>query len=211
MALSYARSHVSVAARLSAGRLKLARHGLLLVSGLVGDDPVGKRVRRAALVALGARVDPSSDVHGGSYFGNPAKLTIGARVFINRGCYFDLDGSVDLENDVVIGHGVTIVTAVHELGPSDRRAGPVSTVPVRVMRGVWIGANATVLPGVTIGPGAVVAACATVTRDVAANELVAGTPATFVRSLDLAARYQPPNRPEFGPGHDHVAVGSQHR
>ena len=183
MASSYARTHASVPARLSAGRLKLTRHVLTLLSSLVGDDPAGKRVRRAVLRAMGATIDPSSDMHGGSFLGNPANLTIGARVFVNRGCYFDLDTAIVLEDDVVIGHGVTIITAAHEIGPTERRAGPISPRSVRVMAGAWVGANATLMPGVTIGRGAVIAACATVTKDVAGNELVAGTPAAFVRSL----------------------------
>jgi acetyltransferase-like isoleucine patch superfamily enzyme len=133
--------------------------------------------------SLGATVHPTSIVHGGSFFGNLPNLTLGARVFINRRCYFDLDAPIEIETDVVIGHGVSIITAHHLLGPSSRRAGSVDARPVHLRRGAWIGANSTILPGVTVGEGAVVAAGAVVTKDVAPNTVVGGVPATVIKVL----------------------------
>ncbi|GEL24518.1 hypothetical protein PSU4_34720 [Pseudonocardia sulfidoxydans NBRC 16205] len=182
---------VSAAVRSTARRV--VTHLVNSASDVVGDDILGRWVRRRVLCAAGATIPASSSFHGGTHFSRPAHLRVGEGCFVNRRCYFDLDGVVTLEDDVVIGHGVTIVTSTHELGPSTRRAGAVTPRPVTVRRGAWLGANATVLPGVTVGAGAVVAAGAVVTDDVTPDTLVAGVPARAVRRLappgaDAAAR-----------------------
>ena len=169
------------------GTIKVLGHALRVITNAVGDDPIGKRVRRWALVLFGASMGADCHLHGGSFFGDPRRLQLGDRVFVNRDCYLDLDAPVVIGDDVVIGHRVSIVTAGHEIGPHERRAGSLRSRSVRIMDGVWIGANATILPGVTIGPGAIVAAAAVVTSDVAADTIVAGTPARVVRHLDAHA------------------------
>ena len=83
----------------------------------------------------------------------------------------------------MIGHGVTFITATHQIGPASRRAGKVEGSSITVEDGAWIGANVTVLPGITIAAGSIVAAGAVVTRSVPANTLVAGVPAKIVRTL----------------------------
>ena len=136
------------------------------------------------MAIMGADVHPECHIHGGSFFGDLRNLHIGAHAFVNRGCYLDLDAPVYLDDDVVIGHRVSIITAHHEMGPHCRRAGAVIGLPVRIERGVWIGANATVLPGTTIGAGAVVASGAVVTNDVPADTVVAGVPARVIRHIE---------------------------
>lgn len=152
------------------------------VSNVVGQDVLSRLVRRNVLRALGVRIGRRSVVDGGGYvYGN--RLSIGERCFVNRDCYFDLTERVTLGDDVEVGHGVTFVTAAHRLGPTERRAGPVFGRPIEVGRGAWIGANATLLPGVRVGAGAVVAAGAVVTGDVAPNVVVGGVPARVLREL----------------------------
>jgi maltose O-acetyltransferase len=164
--------------------LRVVTHLVNSVSDIVGDDVLGRWVRRRVLCAAGATVPASSSFHGGTHFSRPANLRVGEDCFVNRRCYLDLDGVVTLEDGVVIGHGVTIVTSTHEMGPSARRAGAVTPLPVTVRRGAWLGANVTVLPGVTIGAGAVAAAGAVVVDDVTPDTLVAGVPARAIRRLD---------------------------
>ena len=84
---------------------------------------------------------------------------------------------------MALGHGVLILTSSHEFGDQWRRGGEHITAPVTIERGAWIGARGVLLPGVTIGHGAVVGAGAVVTTDVPPNTLVAGVPARTVRSL----------------------------
>jgi len=168
-------------------RSTLQRVGNHLVNGFstaVGDDVVGRAVRRGVLRLAGAPLRRSAHVMGGTYFSRPANLKVGERCLINRGCYLDLHALITLGDDVVVGHGTAVITSRHRLGPEERRAGSVEGVPVTIGSGAWVGANVTILPGVTVGRGAVVAAGAVVIRDVPANSLVAGVPARVVRKLD---------------------------
>jgi maltose O-acetyltransferase len=77
-----------------------------------------------------------------------------------------------------------ILTRRHHLGSPARRYAKLEALPVTIGAGVWVGARAMILPGVTIGDGAVIAAGAVVTKDVPANTVVAGVPATVVRELE---------------------------
>ena len=181
-----------MASRIRSTMGRITAHLANSASDFVGDDVIGRGLRRWFFGWTGARIPRSCYVHGGIYLSNPANLRLGARCTINRSCYFDLGGPITLADDVVLGHGVTVITSVHRLGPSSRRAGRVeSTQAVDIGRGAWIGANATVLPGVRIGSGAVVGAGAVVRSDVAPNTMVAGVPARVVRSLDNRAPDQP--------------------
>ena len=109
-------------------------------------------------------------------------ITLGKGVFINSGCRFQDQGGIEIGDGALIGHNVVLATLNHDFAP-DRR-GTLHPAPIRIGRGVWIGASATVLPGVTIGDGAIVAAGAVVTRDVPARSVAAGVPARVVRTLD---------------------------
>ena len=114
-----------------------------------------------------------------SDFGRNIKL--GRNVFINSGCCFQDQGGIELGDGCMIGHQVVIATLNHDLMP-ERRA---SMIPAKVTLGknVWVGAHATILPGVTIGDNSVVAAGAVVTKDVPANCVAAGVPARVVKRL----------------------------
>lgn len=107
---------------------------------------------------------------------------IGTNVFINQGCHFMDIGGITIGDDVMIGPKVNLVSAGHPLEPAQRRRGIVAK-PITIGNNVWIGAAATILPGVTIGDNAVVAAGAVVSRSVSANTLVAGVPAKVLRHL----------------------------
>jgi acetyltransferase-like isoleucine patch superfamily enzyme len=110
-------------------------------------------------------------------------LTIGKGCWFNVGCRFDVHAPLLIGDAVQLGQDVLLLTHTHRLGAGARRSGEVIAGPVTIEDGAWIGARATILPGVTIGPGAVVAAGAVVTRDVEANTLVGGVPAKFIRAL----------------------------
>ena len=114
-----------------------------------------------------------------SDFGRNIKL--GRNVFLNSGCCFQDQGGIELGDGCMIGHQVVIATLNHDLMP-ERRA---SMIPAKVTlgRNVWVGAHATILPGVTIGDNSVVAAGAVVTKDVPANCVAAGVPARVVKRL----------------------------
>lgn len=108
-------------------------------------------------------------------------IHLGERVFINSGCRFQDQGGIFIGDDCLIGHNAVITTLNHDMVPS-RRA-DMHPAPVRLGRGVWFGANVTVLPGVTIGDGAVIGAGAVVTRDVPAGAVMVGVPAKQVGTV----------------------------
>ncbi len=157
----------------------------LVQKNLLGDDIISVRLRMLTLRMISTQYGRNARVMGGCDI-RGMRLKMGDGVFVNRNCYFDLAGEVMLGNNVGIGHGVTFITSVHEIGPPENRLGDsLHAQPITVKDGAWIGANATILPGITIESGAVVAACSTVTKDVRANELVAGVPAKLIRTLDI--------------------------
>ncbi len=92
---------------------------------------------------------------------------------------FQDTGGVTIGDGTLIGHGSTLTTLNHSVDPA-RRA-DMLPAPIVIGRRVWLGAPVTVVPGVTIGDGAIVAAGAVVTRDVAAHTIVRGVPAKLIR------------------------------
>lgn len=108
-------------------------------------------------------------------------IVFGERVFVNSGCRFQDQGGIRIGDGALIGHNVVLATLNHDLDPQER--GTVVPAPIVIGNQVWIGANATVLPGITIGDGAVIAAGAVVTRDVAPNTVVGGVPAKHIRDV----------------------------
>jgi acetyltransferase-like isoleucine patch superfamily enzyme len=110
-----------------------------------------------------------------------AFIEIGKNVFINSGCTFLALGRIVIEDDVLIGPKVSLITEGHPLNPADRKS--LFTKQVTIKQNAWIGAGATILPGVTVGENSVVAACSLVSRDVPPNTVVAGTPAKVIKTL----------------------------
>lgn len=104
---------------------------------------------------------------------------VGHNVFINKDAMFVDLGGITIEDDVLIGPRVSLITVNHNLAP-DRRA-DVEGSPIVIKRNAWLGANVTVLPGVTIGENAVVGANSVVIKDVPPNAVVVGTPAKAVK------------------------------
>ena len=108
-------------------------------------------------------------------------IHLGKNVFINSGCRFQDQGGIYIGNNVLIGHNVVLATLNHEENPSKR--GNLIPSPIKIGNDVWVGSNATILPGITIGDGAIVAAGAVVTKDVKENTVVAGVPAKYIRDI----------------------------
>jgi acetyltransferase-like isoleucine patch superfamily enzyme len=109
-------------------------------------------------------------------------ITVGRTVFIGYQCAFTGPAAIDIADQVMIAHKVNLVTAGHPVAP-DKRRDYITAEPITIDTNVWIGAAATILPGVVIGADAVVAAGAVVTQDVPPATLVAGVPAKVIRHL----------------------------
>ena len=154
------------------------------LSFLLLDNMVCGRARAALLRWNGATVGRRCFVRGGLLIQESFGLALGDDVFINAACCFDLSAPITLGNRVQLAYQVTLMTGGHDFGAHDSRAGKHRPQPISIGDGVWIGARATVLPGVSIGAGAVVAAGALVTKDVPPDTVVAGVPAKPIRTLE---------------------------
>jgi acetyltransferase-like isoleucine patch superfamily enzyme len=130
----------------------------------------------------GQPVDPTFHLIPPVYSDCGLNLSIGRNVFVNQGCRLDDIGGIDLGDDVMVGPGARLISSGHPLDPTLRRR-QVTAAPIVIGRNVWIGAGATILQGVTIGPDAVVAAGAVVTTDVPPAVLVAGVPARPIKPV----------------------------
>lgn len=149
----------------------------------VGASPfMPRKARRALLHAYGLRIHTSA-VMEGCHFGG-ADIEIGADSFVNRGCVFDNSATITIGERVQVGMEVMFVTSSHRLGTSERRGLEVTSAPIVVGDGCWLGSRVTILPGVTVGPGCVVGAGAVVREDCEPDGLYAGIPARRVKSLD---------------------------
>ncbi len=112
-------------------------------------------------------------------------ITFGKNVFINAGCKFQDQGGITIGDGVFIGHNVVLATATHDLDPRMNRK--LYYKPIKICDNVWIGSNATILQGVTIGEWAVVAAGAVVTKNVEPYTVVGGVPAKFIKKIDTTS------------------------
>ena len=108
-------------------------------------------------------------------------IHFGRNIFINQNVTFVDLGGIYIEDNVLIGPMSRIVTVNHLIEPEKREG--LWVKPVRIKRNVWLGANVTILPGVTVGENSIVSADATVTKDVPSNVIVAGTPAKIIKHI----------------------------
>ena len=101
------------------------------------------------------------------------------------GLHNTIIGPVTIGNHVNLAQGITVTALNHNFEDSDKRIDEqgVSTTPVVIEDDIWIGANAVILPGVTIGHHTVIAAGAVVTKNVPAHSLVAGVPANIIKQI----------------------------
>lgn len=127
-------------------------------------------------------IDKSTTVFIPFYTNFGRHIVLGKNVFINHACTFLDLGGITIEDDVQIGPKVNIITENHPIDPLNRKSLDLAAVTIK--RNAWIGAAANILPGVTVGENAVVAAGAVVTNNVAANTIVGGVPAKFIKKID---------------------------
>ena len=137
---------------------------------------------------IGKQVDRSFRMFPPFYTDFGKNITIGKDVFINSGCHFQDQGGIEIGDGALIGHNVVLATINHDLNPKENRKNHYAAIKIGAH--VWIGSNATILPGVTIGDYAVVAAGAVVTRDVPAMTVVGGVPARVLKTIQEEECYE---------------------
>jgi acetyltransferase-like isoleucine patch superfamily enzyme len=123
-------------------------------------------------------IDESFAIFPSFYTDCGKNITIGKNVFINAGCKFQDQGGITIGYGSLIGRNMVLATLNHDP----------ALLYTLIGKNVWVGSNATIIPGVTIGDGAIVVTGAVVTKDVPANTIVGGVPAKIIKKLIVLIR-----------------------
>lgn len=135
----------------------------------------------------GMKLSKSSKIDMGQYFLAPSLIELGNHSHINQGCILDARGGIKIGNNVSISHHVTLMTGSHDINSPDFKY---TCAPIVVDDYAFIGVNATILQGVTIGKGAVVCAGAIVTKNVPEYAIVASIPAKIIGYRNDSLNYR---------------------
>jgi acetyltransferase-like isoleucine patch superfamily enzyme len=131
---------------------------------------------------IDSQIDKSTTVFVPFYTNFGKHTKIGKNVFINHACSFLDLGGITIEDDVLIGPRVNLITENHPVDPAKRKDLDLKSILIK--RNAWIGAGATILPGVTVGENSIVAAGAVVNKDVPDNSIMGGVPAKLLRAIE---------------------------
>nr|WP_225423638.1 sugar O-acetyltransferase [Agrilactobacillus yilanensis] len=142
----------------------------------------GPKRRQLMSQIVGYPIPEDTEINAPLYSDFGQHLFIGAGVFINRNCTFVDLGGIYLADGVLIGPNVSLISVNH-VAAKDAHRRDILPKAIHIEKNAWIGANATVLPGVTVGENAIVGAGSVVTKDVAANTVVAGNPSRFIKNI----------------------------
>jgi len=153
----------------------------LKLSRKLNNSETTSEVRELISKITDNAIDESTTVFPPFYTNFGKFITIGKNVFINHACSFLDMGGITIEDEVLIGPKVNLITENHPLDPEDRRA--LVTKPILIKKRAWIGAGATILPGVTVGENSVIAAGAVVSKDVPDHTVVGGIPANIIKTI----------------------------
>jgi acetyltransferase-like isoleucine patch superfamily enzyme len=160
---------------------RLSQEAIRLTSKLNNSYHTPEEIVEIMSEITGTKVDETFRLFPPFYTDCGKNLKIGRNVFFNSGVKIQDQGGVVIEDGVLIGHNVVIATINHSMNPANRADMVLSSV--RIGKNVWIGANATICPDVSIGDGAVIAAGAVVTGDVPKNTVYGGVPAKFIKEI----------------------------
>jgi acetyltransferase-like isoleucine patch superfamily enzyme len=130
---------------------------------------------------IGTPIDKSTTIFVPFHTNFGQHIKLGKNVFINHACSFLDLGGIIIDDDVQIGPRVNIVTENHPIDPSKRKYLDLKSIHIK--RNAWIGAGATILPGVTIGENSIVAAGAVVNSNVPDYTIVGGVPARRIKMV----------------------------
>jgi len=160
---------------------KISQEALKLTAELNGHYHTPEEIQELFSLLIGRQVDKTFAMFPPFYTDCGKNISVGKNVFINSGCRFQDQGGIIIGDGVLIGHNVVLATLNHDINP--RKRSNLHPAPIVVGKNVWIGANATVVPGVTIDDGAIIAAGAVVTKDVPPNVIMGGVPAKIIKKI----------------------------
>ena len=151
--------------------------------------PFLRRWSKVWLRKLGVKyVDGGGLMVGTKVYGDYHHIILHKNCDINFGCFFLAKAKIEIGENSALAYGVSVITSADPNGEYNALSAlyPAKTAPVVVGKNCWIGANSTILPGVTIGDYCVVAAGSVVTKDIPSGTMVAGVPAVYKKKLDLS-------------------------
>lgn len=145
-------------------------------------------IRNIVFKVMFSKFGKGSMIDYGSYVRYPSRVEVGDNVTINRGCkifasFFNKDVKIKFGNNIAIAPDVCFFAAGHDYHYYNL---PDIAESITVCDNVWICGRSVILPGVTIGEGAVVAASSVVTKDVEPYTIVGGNPASYIKKRELA-------------------------
>lgn len=154
-------------------------HTKKLVSELNASGDV-TQIRNLLGKITGNSIDESTRLFSPFHISLGKCTRIGKNVFINSDCSFFDMGGITIEDGVIIGPKVSLVTEYHLRLLQQSQLG---AKPIRIKQNAFIGAGAIILPGITIGENSVVAAGALVSKDIPDNTFVEGVPAEIIKTI----------------------------
>lgn len=163
-----------------------------MIRGMIAKTLVG-RFNRSWSINLPKKIILEKLIFGSfgkSWIEPPINVAVGKNISIGDGCYLNFntvlldDYKITIEDNVMFGPNVTIVTTGHPIYPEYRATGAMYCAPVTIKKGAWLCSNVTVLPGITIGENSVIGSGSVVTKDIPANVVAMGTPCKVIREID---------------------------
>lgn len=151
----------------------------LLIRLNAASEP--EEIRNLVGKIIGFKVDATTMVFPPFQINYGRNTKIGKGVFINFDCTFLDLGGITIDDNVMLAPKVSLLSEGHPIAANNRQT--LSTGSIHIKKNAWIGANATILQGVTVGENSVIAAGAVVSNDVPANTVVGGIPAKYIKSI----------------------------
>lgn len=160
---------------------ELSQEALRITTELNNSYHSPEEIRTIMEKLTGREIDPSFGLFPPFYTDCGKNIKLGKNVFINSGCRFQDQGGITIDDGALIGHNAVLVTLNHNPDPEKRNN--LLPAPIHIGKRVWLGANVTILPGVTIGEDSIVAAGAVVSKNVEPNTVVGGVPAKVLKKI----------------------------
>lgn len=166
--------------------VKFSNEAMRITAELNGSYHTPEEIRQLMSKLTDEQIDESFMLFPPFYTDFGKNIHIGKNVFINSCCNFQDQGGITIKDGALIGHKVVLATINHGYAPEKRQLN--YPAPIVIGQNVWVGSNATILQGVTIGDDAIIAAGAVVTKDVVPGTIVGGVPAKFIKTVAEAAK-----------------------
>lgn len=164
---------------------KLSKFGRLLIKWkmlFIPDGPIGDRARGKLYEPYLKSYGKNFKIGSQAFIFNPNGLTVGDNVYIGFNSYLG-QGDIYLEDEVLIGNFVSLTASNHLIRGNSFRFGGFKAEPIRIGKGTWIGAQSSIMAGVSIGKSCLIASGAVVTKSIEDEMIVGGVPARIISNI----------------------------